>query len=90
MSITRATWPRRMVSALQGLGGLYEYDDFAEYESPLEEPISVTYRGYQIFTNRSWTQGISLLQTLAILDGFDLAALGHNSPPGPFTCKWRP
>ena len=71
---------RRMVKALQDLGGLYDYEDFAEYESPMEEPISVTYRGYQVFTNRSWTQGISLLQTLNILEGFDLGALGHNSP----------
>ena len=70
---------RRMVKALQELGGLYEYEDFAEYESPMEEPISVSYRGYQVYTNRSWTQGISLLQTLAILDGVDLGALGHNS-----------
>ncbi|CAI8012424.1 Glutathione hydrolase-like YwrD proenzyme [Geodia barretti] len=71
---------RRMVKALQDLGGLYDYEDFAEYESPMEGPISVTYRGYQVFTNRSWTQGISLLQTLNILEGFDLGALGHNSP----------
>lgn len=71
---------RRMVAALQELGGLYTYEDFAEYQSPNEEPISTTYRGYQIFTNRTWTQGISLLQVLNILEGFDLAALGHNSP----------
>ena len=71
---------RRMVQALQDLGGLYDLADFAEYESPMEEPISVTYRGYQVFTNRSWTQGISLLQALAILEGFDLPSLGHNSP----------
>ena len=71
---------RRMVTALQGLGGLYEYEDFADYESPMEQPISITYRGYQVFTNRSWTQGISLLQALNILEGFDLSSLGHNSP----------
>ena len=71
---------RRMVQALQNLGGLYTYEDFAEYESPLEEPISITYRGYQVFTNRSWAQGITLLQALNIMEGFDLAALGHNSP----------
>jgi gamma-glutamyltranspeptidase/glutathione hydrolase len=70
----------RMVQALQDLGGLYTYEDFAEYDSPLEEPISTTYRGYRIFTNRTWTQGISLLQALNILEGYDLAALGHNSP----------
>ena len=70
----------RMSEALERLGGFYTYEDFADYESPLEEPIAVTYRGYQIFTNRTWTQGITLLETLNILEGFDLAALGHNSP----------
>ena len=71
---------RRMVKALEDLGGLYTYEDFAEYESPLEAPISTTYRGYEIFTNRTWTQGICLLQALNILEGYDLGALGHNSP----------
>ena len=71
---------QRMVKALQDLGGLYTEDDFADYQSPDEEPISTTYRGYEIFTNRTWTQGITLLQTLNILEGYDLAALGHNSP----------
>lgn len=70
---------RRMVKALQDLGGLYTYEDFAEYTAPLEEPISTTYRGLEIFTNRTWTQGITLLQALNILEGFDLGALGHNS-----------
>lgn len=71
---------RRMVQALHELGGLYTYEDFAEYTSPLEEPISTTYRGYTVFTNRTWTQGITLLQALNILEGYDLASLGHNSP----------
>ncbi len=70
---------RRMVKALAALGGLYTYEDFAEYESPLEAPISTTYRGHEIFTNRTWTQGICLLQALNILEGYDLHALGHNS-----------
>ena len=70
---------RRMAKALQGLGALHTYDDFADYTSPWEEPVSTTYRGYRIFTNRSWTQGVSLLQALNILEGDDLAAAGHNS-----------
>ena len=70
---------RRMVAALADLGGLYNYEDFADYESPAEEPISVTYRGYEIFSNRTWTQGITLLQALKILEGYDLASMGHNS-----------
>ena len=69
----------RMVGALKDIGGLYDMDDFADYESPLEEPISVNYRGYEIYTNQSWTQGITLLQTLKILEGYDLGSMGHNS-----------
>ena len=69
----------RMVKALQGLGGLYSNDDFGDYTSPWEEPVSTTYRGYEIFTNRTWTQGICLLQALNILEGDDLASMGHNS-----------
>ncbi len=76
----KGTIAERMVTALKDLGGLYEMADFADYTSPLEEPISTTYRGYQIFTNRTWTQGIVLLQALKILEGHDLAALGHNTP----------
>lgn len=70
----------RMVQALRDLGGLYTAEDFAEYTSPLEEPLSTIYRGYQIFTPGTWSQGITLLQALNILEGYDLAALGHNSP----------
>ncbi len=70
---------RRMWEATRDLGGLYSFKDFAEFETPPEEPISTTYRGLQIFTNQTWTQGITLLQTLNILEGFDLAAMGHNS-----------
>ena len=71
---------RRMVAALSDLGALYTYDDFAEFESPSEEPISASYREYEIFTNCTWTQGISLLQALKILEGYDLASMSHNSP----------
>ena len=73
---------RRMVKVLQELGGLHAIDDFGDYVSPWEEPVSATYRGYEIFTNRSWTQGVSLLQALNILEGDDLASLGHNSVEG--------
>ena len=70
---------RRMWEATRDLGGIYSFKDFAEFETPPEEPISITYRGLEIFTNQTWTQGITLLQTLNILEGFDLAAMGHNS-----------
>jgi gamma-glutamyltranspeptidase/glutathione hydrolase len=70
---------KRMVDALVALGAPYTYEDFSEYESPEEDPISVQYRGYTIYTNQTWTQGITLLQALKILEGFDLGKMGHNS-----------
>ena len=70
---------QRMVAAIQKLGGLHTYEDFSDYNSPFEVPISVNYRGYEVYTNQTWTQGISLLQALKILEGYDLSSLGHNS-----------
>ena len=69
----------QLVSALVDLGAPYTLEDFEQYESPEEEPIKVDYREYTIYTNQTWTQGITLLQALKILEGFDLRSLGHNS-----------
>ena len=49
---------RRMVQALHDLVGC-THEDFAEYTPALEEPLSTTYRGYELFTNRTWSQGIT-------------------------------
>lgn len=70
---------KALVKALVDHGAPYTLEDFSTYESPEEEPIKVNYRGYTIYTNQTWTQGITLLQTLKILEGFDLKSLGHNS-----------
>ena len=79
---------RRMWEATRDLGGLYSFKDFAEFETPPEEPISTTYRGLEIFTNRTWTQGITLLQTLNILEGYDLPPWATTAPK-PSTCRSR-
>ena len=59
--------------------GLLTYEDFAEWEAEFEEPVSLNYRGLDVFKCSSWTQGPVFLQQLALLEGFDLAAMGHNS-----------
>ena len=69
----------QLVDALVDLGAPYTLEDFSSYESPEEEPIKVDYREYTIYTNQTWTQGITLLQALKILEGFDLNSVGHNS-----------
>jgi len=61
-------------------GGLFRYSDFAEYTAKIEEPISVDYRGYRVYKNPSASQGPTELIALNLLEGFDLRALGHNSP----------
>jgi gamma-glutamyltranspeptidase/glutathione hydrolase len=59
--------------------GLLSYEDMAEWHATVEEPVSLTYRGLDVHKCPPWTQGPVFLQELAILDGFDLKKLGHNS-----------
>src|SRR5579864_80632 len=61
-------------------GGLFRYEDFAEYTAKVETPVSTNYRGYQVYKNPSASQGPTELIALNILEGYDLKALGHNSP----------
>src|SRR5215467_5580064 len=60
-------------------GGLFRYEDFAEYTAKVEEPVSTSYRGYQVYKNASASQGPAELFTLNMLEGYDLKAMGHNS-----------
>jgi gamma-glutamyltranspeptidase / glutathione hydrolase len=64
----------------QANGGLFRYEDFAEYRAEVETPVSINYRGYQIYKNPSASQGPAELIALNLLEGFDLKAMGHNSP----------
>ena len=59
--------------------GLLSYEDLAEWRATIEEPVTLNYRGLDVHKCSSWTQGPVFLQQLAILEGFDLQALGHNS-----------
>jgi gamma-glutamyltranspeptidase/glutathione hydrolase len=59
--------------------GLLSYGDMAEWHATIEDPVALSYRGLDVHKCSSWTQGPVFLQQLAILEGFDLKALGHNS-----------
>lgn len=61
-------------------GGLFRYKDFAEYTAEVESPVSINYRGYQVYKNASSSQGPTELIALNLLEGYDLKAMGHNSP----------
>ena len=71
---------RELASFSETNGGLFRYDDFAEYTAEVETPVSIDYRGYRIYKNPSASQGPTELIALNLLEGFDLKALGHNSP----------
>lgn len=69
-----------MVAFLQKNGAPYTIEDFAEFFARVEAPVSVNYRGYDVYKQPFNSQGPMLLQTLNILENFDLQAMGHNSP----------
>ncbi len=70
---------REMAAFSEQNGGLFRYDDFAAYTAKIESPVSISYRGYEIYKNPSASQGPAELFALNILEGFDLKQLGLNS-----------
>src|SRR5438874_8896902 len=68
-----------MAAFSEANGGLFRYEDFAEYTAKVETPVFTDYRGYQVYKNPSASQGPAELIALNLLEGFDLKALGHNS-----------
>jgi gamma-glutamyltranspeptidase/glutathione hydrolase len=60
-------------------GGLLTHDDLADFRVAVEPPARSQYGGLDLYTCGAWCQGPVLLETLNILDGVDLAAMGHNS-----------
>ena len=70
---------QRITAAVRAAGGVMTDDDLSSYRGKIEEPSSVPYRGYSIHKAGFWNQGPALLQTLRILEGFDLARMGHGS-----------
>jgi len=65
---------------MQANGGFLRKTDFEKHTSTWVDPVSVNYRGYDIFELPPNGQGIATLQMLNILEGFDLRATGRNSP----------
>ena len=62
------------------VGGLIAYDDLAKFHAETDEPRDTTYRGYTIHKPGFWTQGPVMIEALNILEGYDLKAMGHNTP----------
>jgi gamma-glutamyltranspeptidase/glutathione hydrolase len=70
---------REMVAFLHKHGAPFDARDFADYFARLEEPARTTYRGYTVYKHGFGSQGPVLLQTLNMLEPFDLRSMGYAS-----------
>jgi len=76
----RGALARRIAADLEVNGSYVTAGDLENYAVREDQPLRGSYRGYEIATSRPPHGGATLLEILNILEGYDLAALGHNSP----------
>ena len=60
-------------------GGLLTREDLGSFRVGVEPPARVKVGAHEVLTCGFWCQGPAFLQMLQILDGLDVAALGHNT-----------
>jgi gamma-glutamyltranspeptidase/glutathione hydrolase len=70
---------RRIAAYMKEQGGFLSYEDLAAHRSEWVEPVSTSYRGYEVWELPPNTQGVAALQMLNILEGYDLKAHGFGS-----------
>ena len=71
---------RRISDYMAENGGFLSYDDLANHQGEWVEPVSTSYRGYDVWQIPPNGQGIAGLQILNILEGFDLSEVEFGSP----------
>jgi gamma-glutamyltranspeptidase/glutathione hydrolase len=69
----------QLVALSDRVGGLFTLKDFTDHTSEWVEPVSTTYRGYDVWQLPPPGQGIATLQILNILEGYDLGKYGPDS-----------
>jgi gamma-glutamyltranspeptidase/glutathione hydrolase len=70
---------KEFVRGCKEQGGLITEEDLARWKVQIEEPVSVNYKGIEVYKLSQWTQGPAMLQALNILENFDLKSMGYNS-----------
>jgi gamma-glutamyltranspeptidase/glutathione hydrolase len=69
----------RIARAVCDAGGCMTADDLAAHRADVVKPLSSTYRGCAVYETPPQSQGVILLEELAIIEGFDVAGMGHLS-----------
>jgi gamma-glutamyltranspeptidase/glutathione hydrolase len=76
----RGAIARELAASIQKGGGLVTADDLAKYEVKEREPVRGSYRGYEIISAPPPSSGgVVLIETLNILEGYDLSKFGNRS-----------
>ena len=70
---------RRVVRAVQEAGGWLTEEDLAGFAPRWTEPLAIEYGGRRVHAPPPPSTGFQYLETLKILEGFDLEGIGHNS-----------
>lgn len=70
---------KEIARGTQEQGGLITEQDLANWKVKIEEPLHTNYKGIDVYKLDTWTQGPSLLQSLNMLENFDLKSMGYNS-----------
>ena len=76
----RGDLARRIVEASARMGGIYSPEDFSTYEARWADPISVRYRGFDVYTVPPNSSGFQVLQTLKLLETFSRDELSFQHP----------
>ncbi len=71
----------RIESFVRDAGGFLTRRDLAEHRSEWVEPVSASYRGFDVWELPPNGQGIAALQILNLLEGFDLRGMGFGTAP---------
>ncbi|HEX5169331.1 MAG TPA: gamma-glutamyltransferase [Cyclobacteriaceae bacterium] len=76
----QGTVAKQLTTFVQSMGGIITNEDLLKYEAIERKPVKGTYRGYDVYSMPPPSSGgVSLIQMLNILEGYDLKTLGYQS-----------
>ncbi len=78
--IYRGDLARTFAAHQRANGGLLDEEDLASYRVTVERPVSIDYRGTELYACRPWCQGPMLLQVVRMADRLRPERHGHNAP----------
>jgi len=70
---------QEIARSTQEQGGLITTADLASWHVKIEEPVTTSYHGVEVYKLTVWTQGPAMLEALNILESFDLKSMGYNT-----------